>query len=340
MWRLRSRHIVDGSVRREGEQLRMVVELVDSEDGRVVWSSSQVVDRTTLGAAQLVLVGRIAGTLQSKVARNEQRRALTQPPRSLNAYVLVAHGRAMLERYSAQGMRESRRYFEQALAIDPEYAPAWAYLGITNTVDIGLKLTGEWDEKRIGEVLAQIRQAIALQPDLPVAYVALSQAHSREGNLDAALAAAQQACRLSPNDSGCFYILGAAQLQLGQVEPALRNLEQAMDRNPIPPAYLPAFHATALWASRRFEDALHVADDCLSKAPDFWRCHQDRIVSLVEMGRLPEARAEAALLRAKVPQLTAQGFGSTFGQGGIPLRERRIAAARSAGMPDSAAASP
>jgi len=338
--RLRSRHIVDGSVRREGEQLRMVVELVDSEDGRVVWSSSEVVDRTTLGAAQLALVGRIAGTLQSKVARNEQRRALAQPPKSLNAYVLVAHGRAMLERYSAQGMRESRRYFEQALAIDPEYAPAWAFLGITNTVDIGLKLTGEWDQQRIGEVLAQIRQAIALQPDLPVAYVALSQAHSREGNLAAALGAAQQACRLSPNDSGCFYILGAAQLQLGQVEPAVRNLEQAMDRNPVPPAYLPAFHATALWASRRFDEALRAADDCLAKAPDFWRCHQDRIVSLVEMGRLPEARAESALLRARVPQMTAQGFGSTFGGAGMPLRERRIAAARSADMPDKVAASP
>jgi tetratricopeptide (TPR) repeat protein len=73
---------------------------------------------------------------------------------------------------------------------------------------------------------------------LPIAYVALSQALSRAGDLDAALAAAQQACRLSPNDAECFYILGAAQLQLGQIEPALGNLEQAMNRNPFPPAYL------------------------------------------------------------------------------------------------------
>ncbi len=107
--RLRSRHVVDGSVRREGERLRMFVELLDSEDGQVVWSSSDLVDRTTLGAAQLALVGRIAGTLQSKVARTEQRRALAQPPKTFDTYVLVAHGRAMLQRYDAQGMRESRR---------------------------------------------------------------------------------------------------------------------------------------------------------------------------------------------------------------------------------------
>lgn len=338
--RLRSRHVVDGSVRREGEQLRIRVELIDSQDGRVVWSSSDVVDRTALGAAQLTLVGRIAGTLQSKVAGTEQRRALAQPPKTLDAYVLVAHGRAMMVRYNAQGIRESRRFFAEAIAIDPAYAPAWAFLGITNTVDIGLNLTGEWDRRRIGEVLAQIRHAIELQPGLPIAYVALSQAQSRAGNLDAALAAAQQACRLSPNDAECFYVLGAAQLQLGQIEPALGNLEQAMNRNPFPPAYLPAFLATALWANRRFEEAIRVADDCLARAPDFWRCRQDRIVALVGLERLPDARKEGALLQAMLPGITSASFGSTFGDAAEDLRQRRVAAARAAGIKDTATVSP
>jgi TolB-like protein/DNA-binding winged helix-turn-helix (wHTH) protein len=337
---LRSRHIVDGTVRRDGEQLRMSVQLIDSQDGRIVWSSSEVVDRTALAAAQLVLVGRIAGTLQSKVVGTEQQRALARPPNSLDAYVLVAHGRAMMVRYNAHGIRESRRFFAEAIAIDPDHAPAWAFLGIANTIDIGLHLTGEWDGTRIGEVLAQIRRAIELQPGLPVAYVALSQVLSRAGELDAALAAALQACRLSPNDAECFYVLGAAQLQLGQVEPALVNLEQAMNRNPLPPAVLPAFHATALWANRRFEEAIRAADDCLSRAPDFWRCRQDRIAALVELQRLPEARKEAALLRAKVPRITSAGFGSTFGDAAAVLRERRVAAARAAGIGDMAGVSP
>ena len=338
--RLRSRHIVDGSVRREGEQLRIGVQLIDSQDGHVVWSSADLVDRNALGAAQLALVGRIAGTLQAKVAGTEQRRALAQPPKSLDAYVLVAHGRAMMVRYNAHGIHESRRFFTEAIAIDPDYAPAWAFLGITNTVDIGLNLTGEWDRRRIGEVLAQIRHAIELQPTLPIAYVALSQALSRAGDLDAALAAAQQACRLSPNDAECFYIVGAAQLQLGQIEPALGNLEQAMNRNPFPPAYLPAFNATALWANRRFDEAIRVADDCLAQAPDFWRCHQDRIVALVELGRLPDARKEAAVLQARVPRMTSASFASTFGDAAEELRKRRVAAARAAGIKGTATVSP
>jgi Tetratricopeptide repeat len=326
-------------VRREGEKLRMTVDLIDSQDGRVVWSSSEVIDRTALAAAQLALVRRIAGTLQAKVAGSEQRRALAQPPKTLDVYVLVAHGRAQLARYNAQGIREARRFFTEAIASDPDYAPAWAFLGIANHVDIALSLTGEWDRRRIGEVLDQNRHAIELQPDLPVAYVALAEAQSLAGDLDAALAAAQQVCRLSPNDAQCFYVLGAAQLNLGQLEPALRNLEQASNRNPLSPANLPAFLATALWANGRFEEAIRVADDCLARAPDFWRCRQDRIAALFELERLPEARKEAVLLQAKVPGITSAWFGSTFGEAAADLRKRRVAAARGAGIPDTAAGS-
>jgi len=336
--RLRSRYIAAGTVRRDGEQLRMVVELLDSQDGRVVWSASNWVDRTSLGATQLALVQRIAGTLQTRVSLSEQRRALAQPPKTLDAYVQVAHGRSMLQRYDAQGMRDSRRFFEQALAIDPEYAPAWAYLGITNTVDIGLRLSGEWTFSRLGEVLTQIRRAIALQPDLPIAHLALAQAQALDRNFDAMLAAAQQTCRLSPNDADCFFILGHAQYRLGQVEEAARNFEQALDRNPIPPAYLPAFYATALWGSWRLDEAITAADDCLARAPAFWRCRQDRIAALVELGRVQQAREEASRLLAQMPRMTADQFASTFADSASALRGRRVDAARLAGFPMAAGA--
>lgn len=331
--RLRSRYIVDGTVRRDGEQLRIGVELIDSQDGQIAWSSSSAVDRTTLGAVQLALAGRIAGTLQSRVARAEQRRALATPPKSLDAYVLVARGRAVLQRHSPQAVRESRRLFEQALAIDPDYAAAWASLGLANVVDIGLHLTGEWDYGRTGEVLAQIRHAIALQPDLPVAYFALAQAQVLAGDFDAMLATAQRLCELSPNDADCFYTLGSAQMRMGDLDSATRNFEAALDRNPIPPAQLPAFYATALWGSRRPVEALRVTDDCLAKAPDFWRCRQDRIAALVDMGRVQEAREEASRLLAQVPQMTALQFGAGFAPRAAALRDRRVGAARVAGLP-------
>jgi DNA-binding winged helix-turn-helix (wHTH) protein/TolB-like protein len=331
--RLRSRYLVDGNVRRDGEHVRMVVQLLDSQSGQVVWSSSHTVDRTTLGAARQALVSRIAGTLQSRVARTEDRHALAQSPKTLDVIVLTARGKLMMQRYSAQGVRDARRFLDQALAIDPDYAAAWAFLGIVNTVDIGLHLTGEWDRSRGAEALAQVQRAVTLQPDLPMAYAALADAQGLLGNFDAALAAAQQCLRLSPNDAVCFYVLGSAQLRLGQVESAVRNFEQAVDRNPVPPANLPAFYATALWASGRLEEAVRMADDCLVKAPSFVRCRQDRIAALVELGRADEAREEALRIRAQHPQMTAQQFRLVLADTATSLSDRRIAAARAAGFP-------
>lgn len=331
--RLRSRYVVDGVVRREGEQLRISVDLIDSQDGRIAWSSASVVDRVSFQATQRALVSRVAGTLQSGVDRSEQRLALAEPPKSLDAYVLVARGRAALQRHSAQGVRESRELFGRALAIDPGYARAWAFLGVANIVDIGLHLTGEWDQTRTAEVFVQVRRAIALQPDLPIAYYALSQAQLLAGDFDAMLATAHQLCNLSPNDADCFYTLGSAQMRLGSVEDATRNFEAALDRNPIPPAQLPAFYATALWGSGRLAEALRASDDCLAKAPEFWRCRQDRIAALVELSRTAEAHDEANRLLAQMPKMNAVQFGAGFAASASALRNRRIAAARAAGFP-------
>ncbi len=330
---LRSRYVVDGTVRRTGERLQLAVDLLDSADGRVVWSSTRRVESGEVGAAQQALVSRIAGTLQYKVRDTEERRALAQPPKSLDVYILTQHGKSMMVKYSPQGMREARRLLGQALAIDPNYAPAWVWLGMTNTIDTGLRLTGDWNESRMPEVLAQIERGIALDPELPIAYVALSQAQSMAGDFDGALASAERCMRLSPNDADCFYIVGKAQLDIGEPESAVRNLEHALDRNPMPPAYLSAFYATALWASRRYDDAIRAADDCLLRAPDFWRCRLDRLASWVESGRLPEAQKDAALLLAQRPDMTAAHLGDVFAQRASALRERRIAAAQVAGIP-------
>ena len=339
--RLHSRYLVDGSVKREGESLRLKITLLDSQGGQVLWTVLPLVDRTTLATKERELVSRVAGTLQSRVSRIEQSRALVEPPKTLEVFVLTARAKSMMQRYNAEGMRESRRLLGQALAVDPNYALAWALLGITNVVDSGLQLTGEWNVRRGDEFLAQIQRAISLQPDLPIAYVALSDAQGLLQNFDAALAAGEHCHALSPNDAACFYAIGSAQLRLGLARAAVHNLEQALERNPLPPANQVALYGTALWADRQLEEAVRVAGDCLAKAPDFSRCRQDRIVALVELGRAAEANEEAARLRLQFPKITAQNFQLAFAANkeASDLQNRRIAAAVRGGFPLSSSKS-
>jgi tetratricopeptide (TPR) repeat protein len=168
-------------------------------------------------------------------------------------------------------------------------------------------------------------------------WVALSQAQALARNHDAAMDAARRCFDVSPNDADCFYILGKAQLETGDPLAAVSNMEEALDRNPMPPAYLSAFYATALWGSRRFDQAIRAADECLTRAPDFWRCRQDRLAALVELGRLDDARKEARLLMAQVPSMSAEHFAVSFAVSATELRNRRMAAASAAGVPTSQA---
>lgn len=329
--RLRARYLVDGNVEREGEKLRMRVDLIDGGDGHLLWTRTEQADRASIGAVQQSFVARIAGSLQSRVAGAEQRRAATAP-RSLDVVALTARAAALIQRYSAGDLDRARALLRQALELDPDYAPAWVYLGLANVSDIGLQLTGKWDRKRLPEALAQIQRGLARQPDLPVGWVALSQAQGIARDYVAALDAARRCVALSPNDGACLYALGSAELRLGQSEPAVMHLSEAMDRNPLPPPHFSAFYGTALWSAGRFTDALQVADACLAVAPEFWRCRQDRVASLVALGRLDEARAEAARLHAMLPTMTAQWFGAGFSPDAAALAKRRVAAAVAAGM--------
>jgi tetratricopeptide (TPR) repeat protein len=123
----------------------------------------------------------------------------------MDVYALTERGHEMLHRYNAPAIVEARRLLEQALAIDPDYAPAWSMLRVVNTVDSGLGLTGEWNRGRLPEVIAQIhRRDHARKPDLPGAYAALSEAQNLMHDFDAALAAAQRCIELAPNDADCF----------------------------------------------------------------------------------------------------------------------------------------
>lgn len=94
--------------------------------------------------------------------------------------------------------REARALLEQALAIDPGYAPAWSALGYLNAVDISQHLTGEWPRARISEALAQVRRAIELGSEAPEAYIALAMAQRVAYAFTPALAAAQHAVELGP----------------------------------------------------------------------------------------------------------------------------------------------
>ena len=256
--RLRSRYIVDGTVRREGEQLRIVVELLDSQSGQVMWSVSQCSStRPRWVRRSRHSSGRIAGTLQSKVARTEQRRALAQPPKTLDAYVLVAHGRVDASTLQRTGHSRRARLLRAGARHRSGVRPGLGHAGHHQH-----RRHRPAPDRRVGFHARSAkcwRRSAA--PSRSSRTCPSPTWHWRRLRRWPATSMPcwrprSEAAQLSPNDADCFFILGNAQYRWAMSRTAVRNFEQALDRNPIPPAYLPAFYATALWGSRRLDEAM------------------------------------------------------------------------------------
>ncbi|MDM0116736.1 carboxylesterase family protein [Variovorax sp. J22R133] len=331
--RLGCRYLVDGTVRREGETLRIGISLIDSHDGRIVWSSQHTTDNANVLRTRDELVCRIAGTVLSRVRHTEYRRVLTRPPMTLDVYDLTLRAMSLRLQFRAEATRQARALLGRALAIDERYAPAWLAIGWINAMDAEFRITGEWDRSRAPTFLAQVKRAIAIDPEVPAAYLALCQTHFTAGNFAEALAAAQRGTTLGPSDAACWCHLSMSQLSMGQIEAALRSSERALALTPLPPAWMLLAHAGALWANRSLEAAVQAADECVTKAPSLLSGRVFRICGLVELGRIDEARREAETLMAVLPKLTTDSFQRGFADSAKTLRERSLAAALATAIP-------
>jgi tetratricopeptide (TPR) repeat protein len=184
---------------------------------------------------------------------------------------------------------------EEAVCRDPGYAPAWAYLGWLNLIDIWMQLTGERHPSHLKDVITQFNRAIELDPNLPTAYTGLSQAVIMMGDLDRALMLARRSVELGPSDADNLLFLAVTLYERGELEEATKTIDQALDLHPLRPSYYSFFHAMILWANKRYQEALEETEACLHKAPQFKEAEAWRAIVLVGLGRIDEAKAQLQL---------------------------------------------
>lgn len=264
--RLGTDYLVEGSVRRQGEQFVVNAQLVDRA-GRHQWAERFAFGAADVYRVQQQILERIAAALFSGIRRSETTASQRKPPGSLDVYELTLLGAAHEREQTAEGMRAGRAALERAVALDSGYAPARVWLGYLLAGDASSGLSGALGPADLPAAIAHIRDGIALDPGLPLGYQALSFALSFTDEFDESLVAAQRAVELAPGDADNLLFLSRAQLVIGQYEAALANVQRAMALNPYPsPIYLTQ-RARALYALDRFDEASHAAREAKLAAP-------------------------------------------------------------------------
>lgn len=329
--RLGCRTLIDGRFLRDGQHIVVTLELLDSETAAILWTSRH---RAELPPASILdaFVSSIARSVHGK-ARELQRLRQARRCATPSVYSMTMRGSLLTMQFGAESLNAGRRLLEDALLLDADSAPAWTWLGYLNTIDAYFEITGTFTAARVAECLTQLRRAIELDPQSATAHRGLSMALRVKRDFEAALAAAERAVELAPSSIDSWQMLSHALLYLGRAREALEANLAVLPPGTELSGYWAAARSVMLWANRQPAESLRHAEEALIKTPHYTPSRQARIHALIELGRVDEARREAATLLSLVPKRTATEVMNYYADSAVDLRERIRVACAAAGIP-------
>src|SRR5437016_4085617 len=223
--------ILEGSVRRAGNRVRVNVQLIDATTDEHIWANDYDRDLTDVFAIQTDLAQKITDALQAKLSPAEQSRMERKPTENGEAYLAFVQAHNLQDAMEdLEKLKQSEQLYERAIQLDPMFALAIArYSQLESWIVHIFERTTERREK--ARALAQ--RALQLQPDLPEAHLAMGfSLYYGDNDFEAALKEFEIAQRDLPNEAEVYLALGAIQRRLGKWPESTANLEKAASLNP------------------------------------------------------------------------------------------------------------
>jgi TolB-like protein/class 3 adenylate cyclase/Tfp pilus assembly protein PilF len=305
------RYLVEGSVRRAANRVRVSIRLTDADPGILLWSEQFDEQLEDVFALEDAITRRVAGMLAANLTRVEQERAFAKPTDNLGAYDLVLRGRARLLQATRSSNREARQFFEQAMQLDPKYADAHAGLGLAYLDMVTIGWT-EFPEDMVARAEQHARTALSHDSDNLDAHRVLSEVHIIQLQYDRALVEIDRALALNPSDAASHSQRGNILLWAGRLEKAIAALETAfvLDPNLSPREAFPL--GLAYYTSRRHDDAVRFLEREALRNPDFIFIPVLLAATYGQLGRTADAERMAETVRRRLPVFDPQSFGSRF----------------------------
>jgi cytochrome c-type biogenesis protein CcmH/NrfG len=334
---LGARYVLEGSVQRSGDALRVTAQLLDAKDGTHLWAESYDRDlsASSIFAVQDEITEQVVATIASfwgVISRARFAEVREKPTGSLEAYESVLRTSAYFR--SNLGAPEHARLrdaLERAVKSDPGYAEAWACLSMIYLDEDRLSYNPRPDP--LDRAMDAAQQAIALDSTSQLAHHALAAVHFQRHELDAFFAQAERAIALNPNNAALVGGMGMRFHQAGD-ERGIPLVEKAMKLDPFAPTGLYFPIAVDHFEKREYEEALAAVRKI--NIPGFFLTQVFLAAIYAEMGREREARAALEELLRLRPGYTIRQNVEEGRKINVPESRRRlfVAALRKAGLPE------
>jgi adenylate cyclase len=329
------RYVLEGSVRKAGDQVRVTAQLIDATQDQHLWSERYDRPLTELFALQDEIRQKIMTALKVKLTPEEHERFRRAPTNNLEAYDFYLRGIEFLSRayfeVKKEANEQARQMYEKAIELDPRYAGAYAGLGLTYWLDWLFQWTP--DRAQALERASELAQrAVALDDPLPLPHQVLSQVYVWKKQHDQAIVEAERVIALDPNEADGYWNLGGILVFAGRPEEGIKLTEQAMRLNPRYPVNYLQTLGFAYRVAGRYEEALVPLKKVLTLNPNFAPAHINLAACYVELGRLEEAQAEGAEVLRINPNFSLEVARQSWPYKDPAALEHFLASLRKAGL--------
>jgi TolB-like protein/class 3 adenylate cyclase/tetratricopeptide (TPR) repeat protein len=330
---LGARYLVEGSVRRAGDRIRVTAQLVDAVSGDHVWAETYDRDVKDVFTLQDEISSTIAASIVGDVSRLEGERARKRGTENLEAWGLYQMSLHLAYRYQPDDNAKARPLLERAVALDSDFAAALAVLSLTYSWEVDFGWT-KAPEKSLAAAFETAHRAVEADPREPQAYLALGNAYLEAGDARNGRDAGQRAVELNPSMPEAWMVLGLAQLLSGDPDGCIAANKKVQRLDPHGEMASVAWDnlAGAYWETGRFDESLDAARHLVAARPTYIWGPLYLALNAVSLGRPDEARAAIAEARSIQPDLSIAKIQRAYAVSRPDVDARRTAALRQAGL--------
>ena len=261
------RYVVEGSVRKAGNRIRITAQLIDAETEKHLWAKTYDRELKDVFNLQDEIAQQIVTALNIRSREAEQERAWRVPTENLTAYDFLLRGLSHFFRLTEEENAKAKSMFQRALELDPDYAAAYVFLGYTNFMEYAFG--SKSDPRDLEQVIELAQKALALDDSSSLAHVLLADVYRAQGRYEQAVVQAERALALNPNDPSAYLSMANNLNSVGRPAEAVEAIKKAMDLNPHHAVYYYTDLARAYRNAGRYNEAIASLKTALARNPDW-----------------------------------------------------------------------
>ena len=325
------KYVLEGSLQRSGNRLRITAQLIDAITGKHLWAERYDRDIKDLFALQDEITMKIIVSLGMKLTEGERLRLVNIGTTNLKAFEKTLEATTYLRAFNIESNATARQLYEEAIALDPKFAGAYCALASTHFMDVHLG-SSKSPRESLAQATKLLQKALALDENLGQAHSLLCHVYGMQRQYEKAIAEGEKAVALNPNSDSALVWLAMTLDWVGRSEEAIALYKKAMRLCPFPPSYYYLNLGHAYRSTERYKEAITEYKKTLHLTPKNVFAFAGLAICYSLLGQEEEARAAAAELLKINPNFSFNGYVKRLPYKNQALKERWRDALQKAGL--------